>query len=110
MSEETWFSHKKLEVYQEAIKFIPWLSPLLEQGVRMGDVKDKLDRASTSIALNIAGVTGNALQRTAVVSLTPPTGRRWNVRRVWMFWRPKEDSLAIRSDPARMISKESCEC
>ena len=54
MSEETWFSHKKLEVYQEAIKFIAWLSPLLEQGVRMGDVKDQLDRASTSIALNIA--------------------------------------------------------
>lgn len=48
------FSHEKLEVYKESIAFIAWLSTLLESATRRGDVKDQLDRASTSIALNIA--------------------------------------------------------
>src|SRR5438552_630078 len=51
---EIWFGHEKLEVYLEAIKFIAWLAPILEETPRIGDVKDQLDRASTSIALNIA--------------------------------------------------------
>jgi four helix bundle protein len=51
---ESWFDHEKLEVYREAILFIAWLSALLEGTVRIGEVKDQLDRASTSIALNIA--------------------------------------------------------
>jgi four helix bundle protein len=51
---ECWFDHEKLEVYREAIAFIAWLSPILEEIVRVGDVKDQLDRASTSIPLNIA--------------------------------------------------------
>jgi four helix bundle protein len=54
MSQECWFDHEKLEVYREAIAFIAWLSALLESTVRAGDVKDQLDRASTSISLNIA--------------------------------------------------------
>jgi four helix bundle protein len=45
-------------VYQEAIAFIAWLSALLEGSVRVGDVKDQLDRASTSIPLNIAEGSG----------------------------------------------------
>jgi four helix bundle protein len=53
-SPECWFDHEKLEVYREAILFIAWLSALLEGTVRIGEVKDQLDRASTSIALNIA--------------------------------------------------------
>jgi four helix bundle protein len=51
---EPWFDHEKLEVYREAIAFIAWLSAILEGAVRIGDVKDQLDRASTSIPLNIA--------------------------------------------------------
>ena len=51
---ETWFDHEKLEVYREAIAFIAWLSALLEESVRLGEAKDQLDRASTSIPLNIA--------------------------------------------------------
>ena len=54
---EYWFDHEKLEVYREAIAFVAWLSTLLEESVRIGEVKDQLDRASTSIALNI--VEGN---------------------------------------------------
>src|SRR5262249_53267380 len=53
-AQEYWFDHEELEVYQEAITFIAWLSALLEGTVRVGDVKDQLDRASTSVPLNIA--------------------------------------------------------
>lgn len=53
-SQEFWFDHEKLEVYQESLRFVGWVSSLLEQAVRVGDVKDQLDRASTSISLNIA--------------------------------------------------------
>jgi four helix bundle protein len=52
--DECWFDHERLEVYQEAIAFIAWLSAALDLAVRIGDVKDQLDRASTSIPLNIA--------------------------------------------------------
>src|SRR5436305_7060676 len=51
---ESWFDHEKLEVYQEAIAFVAWLATLLEGSARLGEVKDQLDRASTSIPLNIA--------------------------------------------------------
>jgi four helix bundle protein len=52
--DECWFDHVKLEVYQEVIAFIAWLSAILEGTVRIGEVKEQLDRASTSIPLNIA--------------------------------------------------------
>jgi four helix bundle protein len=53
-SDPCWFDHEKLEVYRETIAFVAWLSTVLESTVRAGEVKDQLDRASTSIALNIA--------------------------------------------------------
>ena len=51
---ESYFGHEKLDVYREGIAFVAWLSELLEARGRLGDVKDQLDRASTSIPLNIA--------------------------------------------------------
>src|SRR5271165_7127141 len=51
---ECCFDHERLEVYQESIAFIAWLSALLDGTVRIGEVKDQLDRASTPIPLNIA--------------------------------------------------------
>jgi four helix bundle protein len=53
-SQEVWFEHEKLEVYREAIAFIAWLTALLEGIARMGELKDHLDGASTSSAVNIA--------------------------------------------------------
>ena len=53
-AQETWFDHEKLDVYREAIAFVAWLSDVLEGSLRVGDVKDQLDRASTSIPLNLA--------------------------------------------------------
>jgi four helix bundle protein len=52
--DEYWFDHEKLDVYQESIVFVGWLTQLLEDKTRLGDVKDQLDRASNSIVLNIA--------------------------------------------------------
>jgi four helix bundle protein len=49
-----WFDHEKLDVYQETISFIAWLADLLELTPRTGDVKDQLDRASSSVAFNTA--------------------------------------------------------
>ncbi|MBM3997585.1 MAG: four helix bundle protein [Planctomycetes bacterium] len=51
---EILFDHEKLEVYREVIAFVAWLSAQVEELSRIGDVKDQLDRASTSIPLNIA--------------------------------------------------------
>ena len=48
------FSHEKLEVYQESIAFVAWASTLMESVDRAGDVKGQIDRASTSMPLNIA--------------------------------------------------------
>lgn len=54
MQDSCFFDHEKLQVYRESIAFVAWLSDILEGSVRLGDVKDQLDRASTSISLNIA--------------------------------------------------------
>lgn len=49
-----WFDHEKLEVYRESLAFVGWLSELFDATPRIGDVRDQLDRASTSVTLNIA--------------------------------------------------------
>ena len=49
-----YFDHEKLTVYQSAIKFITWSTDLLVEVKGKAAVKDQLDRASTSVALNIA--------------------------------------------------------
>ena len=48
------FDHEKLTVYQSSITFITWSTELLSQVKTKAAVKDQLDRASTSVALNIA--------------------------------------------------------
>ncbi len=51
------FDHEKLEVYQVSLAFITWLEPILQKLPKPLSVTDQLDRASTSIPLNI--VEGN---------------------------------------------------
>jgi four helix bundle protein len=60
---EIWFDHEKLDVYHAALAFVAWLSDLLEDRTRLGDVKDQLDRASNSIVLNIAEGNGKYSQK-----------------------------------------------
>jgi four helix bundle protein len=51
---KTYFDHERLDVYQEAIAFCGWAGDLLSEVTVKASVKDQLDRASTSIPLNIA--------------------------------------------------------
>src|SRR5690349_8809318 len=50
----TLFDHEKLEVYQRSLAFVTWLEPLLERLPKSLSARDQLDRASTSIVLNLA--------------------------------------------------------
>ena len=49
-----YFDHEKLDVYRDAIAFCAWVGELLNSISAKAAVKDQLDRASTSIPLNIA--------------------------------------------------------
>jgi len=49
-----YFDHEKLDVYQEAIAFCGWVGDLINSISVKAAAKDQLDRASTSIPLNIA--------------------------------------------------------
>ena len=51
---KTYFDHEKLDVYQEAIAFCGWVGEFLAPISAKAAVKGQLDRASTSIPLNIA--------------------------------------------------------
>jgi four helix bundle protein len=48
------FDHEKLEVYVQSIDFCGWVGGLLDAVSVKAAAKDQLDRASTSIPLNIA--------------------------------------------------------
>ena len=49
-----YFDHEKLDVYREAINFRGWVGEFLASISAKAAAKDQLDRASTSIPLNIA--------------------------------------------------------
>jgi four helix bundle protein len=51
---KTLFDHEKLDVYQESIAFCGWVGEFLDTVSGKTAAKDQLDRASTSIPLNIA--------------------------------------------------------
>jgi four helix bundle protein len=48
------FDHEKLEVYRASLAVLIWLEPVLQRLPKSLAVVDQLDRASTSIPLNIA--------------------------------------------------------
>ena len=48
------FDHEKLRAYQEALQFAAWVEPIIERLPGKLSARDQLDRASTSIVLNIA--------------------------------------------------------
>jgi len=52
------FDHEKLTVYAKALGFTAWVTQVLEKVPKSYSVWDQLDRASTSIPLNIAEGTG----------------------------------------------------
>jgi four helix bundle protein len=48
------FDHERLKVYQEALRFVTFAGPIIEELPGKLSAKDQLDRASTSIVLNLA--------------------------------------------------------
>jgi four helix bundle protein len=48
------FDHEKLRVYQDALRFVAFADEILSQLPAKLSARDQLDRASTSIVLNIA--------------------------------------------------------
>jgi len=54
VSSEFHFDHEKLVAYQRSIQFVAWASQLMEGLPARLAVSDQLERASTSVPLNIA--------------------------------------------------------
>jgi four helix bundle protein len=52
------FDHEKLKVYSKTIEFVTWATDILQEFPKSLSVWDQLDRASTSMPLNIAEGTG----------------------------------------------------
>ncbi len=48
------FDHETLHVYQQSLAFIRWVTPVLDKLPKSLAVWSQLDRASTSVPLNIA--------------------------------------------------------
>ena len=48
-----YFDHKKLDVYRKALAFAQWTEVILERVPKSAAVHNQLDRARTSIVLNI---------------------------------------------------------
>ena len=48
------FDHERLKVYQEALRFVSFAGPIIDELPAKLAAKDQLDRASTSIVLNLA--------------------------------------------------------
>jgi four helix bundle protein len=54
MTPPPYFDHEKLDVYRNSIAFCAWVGDFLPLITQKTSAKDQLDRASTSIPLNIA--------------------------------------------------------
>jgi four helix bundle protein len=50
---KTYFDHEKLDAYKKALAFAAWAEPVLERLPKSAAVQNQLDRARTSIVLNI---------------------------------------------------------
>jgi len=57
------FDHEKLEVYQDSLLFCRWAGGVISEIRVKAAAKDQLDRASTSIPLNIAEGNGKFSRR-----------------------------------------------
>ncbi len=106
---EPLFDHEKLDVYQAAIAFCSWAGDLIATLPRIA-ARDQLDRASTSIPLNIAE--GNAKFSSAdrAVFLRSPEAQQSSVHRVSMCWSHAERQKRALFVRRKSSSRRSREC
>ncbi len=109
-SQEPWFDHEKLEVYRESISFIARLSGLLESSVKIGDVRDQLDRASTSIPLNIAEGNGKYLPKDRCRFFDIADGSALECAAGLDILVAKSKSTLTQIRPGKESLQRSCEC
>ena len=81
------FDHEKLSVYQLQLKFLEWVTPLLEEAQRYdagktAEVRRHLDQASLSVLLNIAEGNGRRGQRTRAKFFDDARGSASECRRL----------------------------
>jgi four helix bundle protein len=60
---KAYFDHEKLNVYQASLAFNGWVGELLPSMEAKAAAKDQLDRAATSVLLNIAEGNGKFSKR-----------------------------------------------
>jgi four helix bundle protein len=60
---QTYFDHEKLNAYQVSLEFNKWVGEFLSSISAKAAAKDQLDRAATSIPLNIAEGNGKFSKR-----------------------------------------------
>jgi four helix bundle protein len=73
-----YFDHDKLDVYCEAIDFCGWAGDFLAATPAKAAAKDQLDRASTSIPLNVAEENGKFSAKDRARFFEMPAAPRWN--------------------------------
>jgi four helix bundle protein len=59
----TYFDHEKLDVYQTAVEFVAWSADVCKAAAVDGPIRGQLERAATSIPLNIAEGNGKYSKR-----------------------------------------------
>ncbi|MFO7956497.1 MAG: four helix bundle protein [Candidatus Brocadiia bacterium] len=58
-----YFDHERLRVYQASVEFVAWCHGIVEDQRVTGPLRDQLQRAATSIPLNIAEGNGKTSRR-----------------------------------------------
>ena len=74
-----YFDHEKLDVYRKALAFAQWAEVILERIPKSAAVHNQLDRARTSIVLNIPEGNGRFTPAIAANSSTSRVARGWNL-------------------------------
>ena len=80
------FDHEKLDMYQAGIEFVAKADDIVEQLPRgRAYLADQLQRAATSVPLNVAEGAGNSAGRTRRASTEWHCGRRRSALHYWMY-------------------------
>ena len=79
------FDHEELNVYSKTLEFVSWVTVLLERVPKSTAVYGQLDRASTSMPLNIAEGTGKFTTRIDAATTIQPAAPLSSAQPAWMY-------------------------